>query len=261
MSLFVASISQASIESYYGSLETKSGYELKSALKAVIKEGHVAQSYESLIKVYAKSDIDTTYEKDGTILDIYSEDPQTKDPYAYRPEDACGVYKGEGHCYNREHLFPQSAFGKRPPMKSDFFHIYPTDGYVNSRRGHLPFGEVGIPSWTSQNGSKIGKNTFGKFKGEVFEPIDEFKGDIARALLYFAVRYEDEIITFKHEMLNGTKTQVYADWFIALLLKWHRQDPVSKHEIKRNEEGFKYQGNRNPFVDHPEWAEKIWESK
>ena len=72
-------------------------------------------------------------------------------------------------------------------MRHDFFHIYPSDGYVNNRRGHLSFGEVSQASWESSNGSKVGMNIFEREGNMVFEPIDEFKGDIARALLYFAV--------------------------------------------------------------------------
>ena len=59
-------------------------------------------------------------------------------------------------------------------------------------------------------------------------------------------------------MLNGSKDQVYKTWFVKLLLKWHKMDPVSQHEIQRNNVGQKFQGNRNPFIDHPEWVEAIW---
>jgi len=76
--------------------------------------------------------------------------------------------------------------------------------------------------------------------------------------LYFATRYEHRVKNFSHIMLNGSEDQVYADWFLNLLIKWHKQDPVSEHEIHRNEIGFKFQGNRNPFIDNPEWVEKIW---
>lgn len=88
----------------------------------------------------------------------------------------------------------------------------------------------------------------------------KFKGDIARALLYFATRYEDSIQGFNHEWLDGSKTQVYRSCVVRLLLKWHTMDPVSEHEIKRNEAGFTYQGNRNPYIDHPEWVNLIWDS-
>lgn len=244
---------------YYSGFDSLSGYQLKTQLNQKLRKTHRDKGYGALISVYFSSDVDRTYDNDGSIMDIYSENPTSYDSYNYHNRKrVCGNYKKESDCFNREHLFPQSAFHKKNPMRSDFFHVYPTDGYVNGHRSNYPFGEVNHAKWTSRNGSKLGTNTFGKYRGVVFEPIDEFKGDIARALLYFATRYEHRIKSFNHKMLNGTKNQVYADWFIDLLLKWHRMDPVSQHEIHRNEIGFKYQGNRNPFIDHPEWVEKIW---
>jgi len=244
---------------YYDSIRNESGYELKTALKNLLASTHKARSYGELFRVYTESDIDTTYDADGSIVDIYSENPKGKDPYVFTGgTKRCGSYKKECDCYNREHLFPQSAFFKRSPMRSDFFHIFPTDGYVNNRRGHLAFGEISNPKWTSMNGSKLGPNSFEHRGGQVFEPIDEFKGDIARALLYFATRYEDQIQSFKHDWLDGSKDQVYKKWFVRLLLKWNKQDPVSDHEKNRNNAGFAFQKDRNPFIDHPEWVEKIW---
>lgn len=243
---------------YYKKITNQTGFELKSALKEIISEGHINRGYGALLDVYPKSDADNSYDKDGTIMDMYSEDPKTSDPYNFTRKNNCGTYKGESDCYNREHIFPQSSFNKKYPMRADFFHIYPTDGYVNNRRGSHPFGEVGSVHWTSLNGSKLGVNSFGNYRGVVFEPIDEFKGDIARALLYFGTRYEDQMPRFHHAMLDGSRDQVYQDWFIMLLLKWHRIDPVSAHEIQRNDVGYEFQGNRNPFIDHPEWVGQIW---
>jgi endonuclease I len=254
------SLAQASApRNYYNEVGSLTGYKLKSALTKIITNGHENQGYKKLYDIYFTSDTDTTFENDGSVLDIYSENPNSYDPYTYRTvSDRCGGYKGESDCFNREHLFPQSSFEKLAPMRSDFFHVFPTDGYVNNKRGSYPFGEVKNATWTSRNGSKLGPNTFDGHQGTVFEPIDTFKGDVARALLYFAVRYENKVKTFKHTTLNNTEDQVYKKWFILLLLKWHKQDPVSEHEIKRNEHGFKFQGNRNPFTDHPEYVDMIW---
>lgn len=246
---------------YYASITNETGYELKSALSSILSRSHQDRGYSALLQVYLTSDLDTTYDGDGSIVDMYSENPYQQDPYNFsRNQQACGQYRGESECFNREHIFPQSAFNRGYPMRSDFFHIYPTDGYVNNRRGHLSFGEVDAVSWESKNGSKVGKNAFEREGNVVFEPIDEFKGDIARALLYFATRYEDRIQGFRHEWLNGSKNQVYRSCFVRLLLKWHSQDPVSDHEKKRNEAGFAYQGNRNPYIDHPEWVHMIWDN-
>ena len=240
-------------------IEKLSGYQLKSELKRLIKSTHNPQSYGALYSVYLKSDIDRSYENDGSIMDIYSEKIKAADKYNYSTKShLCGSYRQEGDCANREHLFPQSIFEKKFPMKADFFHIFPTDGYVNNRRGHLPFGEVKNPTWTSSNGSKVGPNAIGKYTAQVFEPIDEFKGDIARALLYFAIRYEDRVASWNSAMLNGTSNQVYSRWFLNILLKWHKQDPVSAHELRRNNYGQEFQGNRNPLIDFPQYATSIW---
>lgn len=244
---------------FYSGTEYLTGYALKTSIKKAISKNHVDRGYADLLDIYFESDIDREFDNDGSILDMYSENPYGKDTYTYKNRNqACGSYRQEADCFNREHIFPQSIFSKRSPMKSDFFQVFPTDGYVNNRRGSFPFGEVSNPEWTSSNGCKVGVNTFGNYRGTVFEPIDEFKGDIARALLYFATRYEDHIAGWHHDMLNGTRDQVYQDWFIQLLIKWHLQDPVSDHELHRNDIGQQYQGNRNPFIDHPEWVEEIW---
>lgn len=253
------SVHSADLEPYYSQLHSLSGYELKTELKQILKQTHHDRGYSALFNIYFKSDVDNSYDNDGSIMDMYSENPNGRDPYVYSGQkDKCGQYRHESDCFNREHIFPQGTFHKHYPMRSDFFHIYPTDGKVNNHRGNLPFGEVTDAHWTSRNGSKVGTNTFGKYRGQVFEPIDEFKGDIARALLYFATRYEDRVTSWHHPMLNGTNDQVYCNWFIKLLLKWHNQDPVSRHEIQRNQAGYEFQGNRNPYIDHPEWVEKIW---
>jgi len=268
---------------YYDSA-TGSGYTLKTQLKQIIDDNNdgltaeyiaVQYPYDDLYTAYQTTDIDnfTTdiYENDGTVLDMYSESVSTtmSDPYNFDhdPADQCGNYTGEGQCYNREHLFAQGFFNELLPMRSDVHFVVPTDGYVNNRRSNYPFGEVSTPTWISQNGSKVGSNASSpNYTGSVFEPIDEYKGDIARMLLYFAVRYEDEVTSGSWDAhdavpenpLNGTNDQVYEDWYIELLLSWHALDPVSPREVSRNEACFTYQNNRNPFIDHPEWVVAVW---
>ncbi len=193
-------------------------------------------------------------------MDFYSENPTGTDAYFYtHGNNNCGNYNSENDCYNREHLMPQSVYSSASPMRNDIHHVIPSDGYVNNRRGSFAFGEVSSPSWTSTNGSKVGPNTFGSYNGTVFEPIDEFKGDIARAMLYFATRYENQVASWSHAgMLNGTSNQVYQDWFLDLLISWHTNDPVNQQEIDRNNAAYNYQGNANPFINHPEWVNVIW---
>jgi len=248
-------------DGYYDDAEGKTGYELKTALKTIITDGHVDQGYDDLYILYESSDNDVYYENDNTVLDMYSEKPAGTDSYEYvHNDDKCGNYDSEADCYNREHLMPQSVFDSESPMKNDGHFVVPSDGYVNGKRSSYAFGIVGDATWTSTNGSKLGDNATAGYSGTVFEPIDEFKGDIARMLFYFATRYEDQVADWSHDMLNGTSDQVYADWFLDILLQWDEDDPVSQREIDRNEAVYDYQGNRNPFIDHPEWVNDIWGS-
>jgi len=244
---------------YYDTASGLTGYSLKTELNSIISNGHISQGYSALYTGYITTDTDNYYENDGTLLDMYSEKPLGVDAYNYTHNNLnCGTYSGEGDCYNREHLMPQSVFGSAEPMVSDIHHVVPSDGYVNGKRNNYPFGIVNSPTWTSTNGSFVGANTTTGYTGTVFEPIDEFKGDIARCMLYFATRYESQISSWSHDMLNGTSTQVYNDWFLTLLLDWHANDPVNQREIDRNNAAYTFQGNRNPFIDHPEYVAQIW---
>ena len=151
-------------------------------------------------------------------------------------------------------------------------HVYPTDGKVNAIHNDFSFGRVGTASITSQNGSKLGSaNNSGYstgFAGTVFEPIDEFKGDIARVYLYFATRYEDQMSTFYstyttpdcRAMFDGSNNKVFNSTFLNILLTWNAQDPVSVKETKRNNACFEHQGNRNPFIDNNAYVTSIWGS-
>jgi hypothetical protein len=127
---------------------------------------------------------------------------------------------------------------------------------VNNRRGNYPFGETKTPSWTSDNGSKTGTSSWPGFTGIVFEPIDEYKGDFARTYFYMATRYYGEDAGWTgSEMVSGAQPR---PWAKEMLLAWHRKDTVSHKEINRNNAVFAYQKNRNPFIDKPVFAEKIW---
>lgn len=260
---------------YYNGITTQTGFTLKTALRNIIANGHSSRSYDQLYDgvgvsgsqgyVDTHSDINVSsgnnYENDATILDMYSENPTGNDPYNYtHGNNQCGNQNSEGDCYNREHLVPQSSFNSNFPMQSDIHHVIPTDGRVNNFRGSLPFGNVGSANWTSLNGSRRGSSAMAGYSGTVFEPIDEFKGDIARALLYFATRYENSVDGYtSFDMFNGTEDQVFFTWAIDVLLDWHNNvDPVDQRERNRNDEAYNFQGNANPFVDHPEYADLIW---
>ncbi|WP_428225249.1 endonuclease [Flavobacterium sp.] len=242
---------------YYNTVNG-TGYTLKTQLHKVISK-HKDLGYGGLWQTYKTSDVDAFYEKDQTVLDIYSENPKGKDPYTYKlGSDQCGIYGKEGDCYNREHIIPQSSFNSASPMVSDAHFIPPTDGKVNGMRSSYPHGEVENAKWTSENGGKLGSSKINGYDGLVFEPIDEFKGDIARMYFYFATCYEDKVAHFRYEMFNGSDDQVFTESFKKMLINWHQIDPVSASEIARNNAIYKRQGNRNPYIDHPEFVAQIW---
>ena len=243
---------KAQPQGYYNGTEGLTGNALKTRLHNIIKnDNHV--SYSAMISCYQQTDA----KPNGKVWDMYSDVPNGTPPYQYNFSDNCGNYSSEGDCYNREHMWAQSWTSNDATEKTDLHHVYPTDGYVNNRRGNYAFGEVRNASWTSRNGSKLGTNTVSGFNGTVFEPIDEYKGDIARALMYVSVRYYQEDGSWSTS--DMTNKSVIKDWAMTMLLRWHEEDPVSQKEINRNNAVYGYQGNRNPFVDYPEFAEKIWD--
>ncbi len=248
---------------YYNSANGLSGAALKTELSSIISNGHMDKGYSGLWTAYKTTDIDKDYENDGTILDIYSERPSGIDPYNYTPgSDQCGTYSTEGNCYNREHIVPQSLFNQASPMVADIHFIRATDGKVNGMRSNYPFGKVGSTSFTSQNGSKLGTSASSGYSGTVFEPIDEFKGDVARMIFYFVTRYQSKLSTFSSGNMLGSSTfPGLQTWELNVLLAWHNQDPVSQAEIKRNNASYTFQGNRNPFIDNPNYVNLIWGSQ
>ncbi|WP_281766027.1 endonuclease [Neptunitalea lumnitzerae] len=267
---------------YYDTATGLTGYTLKTQLKKIIDDVndsditteylHNDQGYNAMDSFISMYDLDTYYENDNSILDPYSENPNGTDPYNYTPtSDECGNYNSEGDCYNKEHVIPQSVFSQASPMRGDAHHLLPTDGRVNGFRSNYPFGIVNDNNLVSQsgisnptqNGSKLGGNlnsgVSAGYTGTVFEPIDEFKGDIARIYFYFITRYEDQVSNWSsYDMFNGSSDQVLDEPFLSILLAWNAQDPVSQKEIDRNNNIYNYQGNRNPFIDHPEYINEIW---
>ncbi len=241
-------------QGYYNGTEGKVGNALKTALHNIIKNDHHT-TYSGLWSAYQQTD-----KRPGTnyVWDIYSDVPNGNPPYNFTfVSDQCGNYSGEGDCYNREHLWAQSWTNDNSTHKTDLGHVYPTDGYVNNRRSNYAFGEVGSATWTSRNGGKLGSCRTPGFSGTVFEPIDDYKGDIARALMYVSVRYYQEDSGWSTS--DMTNKSVIKDWAMTMLLRWHEEDPVSEKEINRNNAVYGIQGNRNPFVDYPEFANKIWD--
>jgi hypothetical protein len=143
-------------------------------------------------------------------------------------------------------------------MVSDAHFITPTDGKVNGLRSNFPHGNVSSSASTTLNGGKLGPSGVSGYTGTVFEPIDEFKGDIARMYFYFATRYENTVASYSYNMFNDTSGQVFTTPFLTMLYKWHTQDPVNAREIARNNAIYARQNNRNPYIDNPEWVQKVW---
>lgn len=257
--LFVITASFAQIPSGYYNTATGTGYTLKTQLYNIIKD-HTNNGYAGLYTTYLTSDVDNFYENDGTILDMYSENPSGTDPYTYTTgtTQRCGTYSVEGDCYNREHIIPQSVFNEQSPMVADAHFITPTDGKVNGIRSNYPHGTVNSVTYTSQNGSKLGSSSVSGYSGTVFEPVNAFKGDIARMYFYFATRYENTVSGYSYPMFDGSGNKVFTTAFLNVLLAWHAQDPVSAREIARNNAIYARQNNRNPYIDHPEYVNQIW---
>jgi endonuclease I len=241
-------------DGYYDAASGKKGYQLRVALHGII-DNHTVVSYSSLWTHFYTTDD----KPDGTVWDMYSDIPAGTPSYTFAfGTDQCGSYSAEGDCYNREHSLPKSWFGDISPLNSDLFHIYPTDGYVNNRRGNYPFGEVDSPTWTSSNGSKLGNCSFSGYSGVVFEPIDSFKGDFARSYFYMATRYMEQ--DFGQESLSMFSGSEFKSWALTMLISWNNLDPVSQKEIDRNNAVYQIQNNRNPFIDFPELVGKIFGS-
>lgn len=237
---------------YYNAAVGKSDETLRTTLKTIIFSNLSVTSYSGLYTAYATTDRNPTT---GKLWDMYS-----NCNFTIGTDENHGTTGVECTNYNREHTTPQSWFGGASPMYSDLFNVYPTDSYVNGKRGNYPYGEVGSATYTSGNGSKLGTSGFAGFSGTVFEPIDEYKGDLARTYMYMATCYAGLCESWASEgtAIYSSSNLGFTPYAVALYLKWSRQDPVSSKEINRNNEVYKIQNNRNPFIDHPELAEFIW---
>ena len=236
---------------YYDNAEGLTGEQLRTALSGII-DNHTSKSYTYLWTAFQSTDKKTN----GKVWDMYSTRADGSSDYEFTfVNDQCGNYSGESSCYNREHSFPKSWFDDDAPMYTDLYHLYPTDGYTNGKRSNYPFGEVGATSWTSTNGSKVGTCSYPGYTGTVFEPIDEFKGDFARTYFYMLTRYQNQIDTWDSPMLSGND---FSTWSKDMLLEWASQDPISQKETDRNNKVYNIQHNRNPYIDHPEYAQAVW---
>ncbi len=260
--LFLAQIGLANVvtgeaaipDGYYSGVNGKSSPD--AILDALFNkiQGHTVISYSNLEDYYEDTDF-----RGDTVWDMYS-------TCAFTMAEANKSQKAVCDGWNKEHSIPQSWFNEGSPMKSDLFHVYPTDARVNNFRNNFPYGEVNGPRGTGITNNtgnhalgKKGSNTFSGYSGDVYEPDDEYKGDFARTYFYMCARYRDKTLnaSYGSAVFTSNKTNL-TDYAKNLFLKWHRQDPVSQKEIDRNQAVYGIQHNRNPFIDYPDFAEYIW---
>ena len=236
---------------YYNNAEGKTGDKLKAELNDLIQD-HKEYPYSA---------------KTTDVWDILKEsdrDPNNPDNvilfYTNRSVNAAQEYnKGKG--FTREHVWAKSRgdFGVKNGAGTDCHHILAADVSVNTKRNNRLFDDIADIEVVDE-GEKTGCFTGGK-KTYCFEPRDDIKGDVARMLFYMVVRYEGENgevdLELNDELLPKDSKKPFHG-VLSDLLKWHQEDPVSEEERKRNDIIFKYQKNRNPFIDHPEYVELIW---
>ncbi|MAX78783.1 MAG: hypothetical protein CL843_01230 [Crocinitomicaceae bacterium] len=207
--------------SYYDNTFNLSEEDLKSALKTILAAGYNQLGY-NIARDNMYGSLDNV---SGDVECVYTGRTAT---FNDRPG-------ANANSFNCEHTFIQSLFGGSDPMVSDIHHLFPTDIQANSERGALAFGVVnGTPSW-QDGGSKKG--------GGVFEPRDVQKGATARAMMYFVTRYQD-----------------YSNFFAGqetILRQWHEDFDPNASEIQRNNGIYSLQHNRNPYVDYPQFIERI----
>ncbi|WP_071461392.1 endonuclease [Bacillus massilinigeriensis] len=232
--------SPAPVDSYYDPAKGKTGDALKTALHNIIDD-HTALSYSAVWDALRATDEDPNNRSNVILL------------YTGRSQ---GKYtNGSGvDNWNREHVWAKSHgdFGTTMGAGTDLHHLRPTDASVNSSRSNLDFDE---------GGKQHSEATGNYYDSDSWEPRDSVKGDVARMLFYMDVRYEGdsgELDLELNSQVNNSTAPFHGK--LSTLLKWHQEDPVDNFERNRNEIIYsKYQHNRNPFIDHPEWVSAIWQ--
>lgn len=252
--LLAATVCAQAPSGYYKTLEGKKEGELKTAIYELVRNFRQVSSYNALPDYFLRTDV-----RPGTNYwwDMYSDmDVSTSIRF--------GTYM------NREHSFPKSWWGGSTSVSAyvDLNHLYPAEAKANQEKSNYPLGEVDLGSGGEvkfKNGvTTVGKPVTGQGGGAkyVFEPPREYKGDFARTYFYMVTCYQNLTWDKKYDwMMSQDLYPTLNNWAISLLLRWHREDPVSEKEFNRNNEVFKIQNNRNPFIDRPELAEYLWGNK
>ena len=220
----------------------------RRVLNRLLVETHTKRlSYGELWDALAKTDADP--HQAGNVILLYTGRSQDKSKRTGRGGQG-------GNTWNREHTWPKShGFpDKSAYAHTDLHHLRPADKSVNGDRGNLDFGDGG-------NDHNECSCRFRKGNDGNWEAPDEMKGDVARMMFYMAVRYDGDSRSKTPDLVlkqGKTAMREPALGDLATLLKWHADDPSSAWERGRNDRIQKEQGNRNPFIDHPEWVSRIW---
>src|SRR5690606_33935717 len=225
------------IDEYYQGAFDKKGQALKAALHEIISN-HKQLSYKEVWEALKETAEDPN--NPNNVILFYSGESRSKTRNGGNVGD-----------WNREHVWAKSHgdFGTSKGPGTDIHHLRPTDVQVNSARGNLDFDYGGNPVAGCDGCFKTSKS---------WEPPNRVKGDVARMLFYMATRYEkgDKVDLELNEKLGNGKNPDHGK--LSVLLEWHELDPVDEFEMNRNNVIQKWQGNRNPFIDFPEWVELIW---
>ena len=225
------------------------GQTLKNSLHQLLRTTHTTQySYDALWTQLPYTDEDPN--NPNNIIEIYT-------GWSV-PKSSAG---GGVTQWNREHTWSKSHgdFGETRPAGTDLHHMRPCDATVNSAKSNRDFDNGGtLYIDASPPSGYTGDTGCYSSPSNTWEPRDEDKGDVARMMMYMAVRYEGTDTSFDLELVDDIDTSGPNYGKLSTLLAWHLQDPPDAREMQRNERIFDRQGNRNPFIDRPEYAVKIW---
>ncbi|MFB9327711.1 endonuclease I family protein [Paenibacillus aurantiacus] len=233
---------------YYKNAMNKSGTELKKALHDIVSK-QKSLTYDEIWEAVKKTDEDP-HNSNNVIL-FYSGQSDSKLNTDHGGND--------NSKWNREHVWAQSHgdFGTAKGIGTDLHHLRPENKRVNGDRGDKDFDNLPQNAKYQYTSVPI-PDTYWDKQQEIWDPRDEVKGDVARIMFYMDTRYEDSD-SMDLELVNQL-TDSHSPKFgnLSTLMKWHELDPVDDFEKRRNEVIYSYQGNRNPFIDHPEWVSQIW---
>src|SRR6056297_572119 len=210
---------------YYDTVQGKTGTALRAALHDII-DGHTELLYDDIWTAFG----DTDLLPNDQVWDMY-----TGNEWDYPGDQSSG--SNNDNTYNREHSWPKSWCNEDYPAYTDLYHLYPVQATANSTRNNNPYGEVedGTETYTSDNGCLSGPARAGLgYSGTVFEPVDEYKGDLARTYFYMSTRYYSADSNWLSSYGMTDKSDILP-WALDMLLEWHVNDPVSQKELDRIE--------------------------